>query len=98
MLSLMRIHRGEYGGARDALTSSLEEVAWVRFVVDEDAAAAIDALEEASRLFVRIRAGRAEGAVPLLEEAAGLLRRGGHRTEGPFVSMPSRRSHWSVAG
>jgi hypothetical protein len=155
LLTLMRIFRGEYTGARESLESSLgvflahgmdfeaavalKELVWVRYVLDEDARAAITSLEESSRLFDRIghdwgvalselqlgsvltaskdlekaRArfqlslersrridnwpliaqalqhlgllcilqGRDGDAVVLLEEAAGLLRRGRHRTE-----------------
>ena len=155
LLTLMRIHRGEYGEARESLESSLQvfraegmdfetavalkELAWVQYLLDEDAATAIAALEEASRLFesihhdwgvalaelqlgsvltaagdrtraeerfqrsldysrridnwplmaqglqhlgmIRILAGHAEEAVPLIEKAAILLKQGRHETE-----------------
>ncbi len=70
MLAMMRIRRGEYGGARASLESSLavfraagmefeaavalKEVAWVRYLLDEDAAAAIDSLDEAAGLFAAV--------------------------------------------
>jgi predicted ATPase len=155
LLTLMRMNRGEYGGAREALDSSLKifrgrgmdfeaavtlkELAWVRYLLDEDTEAAIDDLEESSRLFesidhdwgvalseiqlgsvlsasgrrgaaearferslehsrridnwpliaqglqqlavTRIAAERYDEALSMLEEAAALLRRGGHQTE-----------------
>jgi hypothetical protein len=61
LLTLMRIFRGEYTGARESLESSLgvflahgmdfeaavalKELGWVRYVLDEDAQAAMTSLE-----------------------------------------------------
>lgn len=70
LLTLMRIHQGEYGGAQQPLESSLavfraegmdfetavtlKELAWVRYLLGKDNAEAIAALQEASRLFAGI--------------------------------------------
>lgn len=70
LLTLMRIHRGEYDGAREPLASALvvfearsmtfeyavtlKELAWVRYLADDDAAAAVETLERASQLFTSI--------------------------------------------
>ncbi len=67
LLALLRIQRGEFEGAGGALESALsvfprlgmdfeaavtlKELAWVRYLLDEDAEAATTALEEAARLF-----------------------------------------------
>jgi predicted ATPase len=156
LLTLLRIHHGQYEGARTALESALrafhdrgmhfeaavtlKELAWVRYLLERDADAAVEALEEASRLFEsidhdwgvaivetqlgtvlaangdlegaeahhrrslersrsidnepliaaalehvaasRILAGEAGDALPLVEEATELVRRGRHLTEG----------------
>lgn len=70
LLTLLRIHHGEYEGAREALESALsvfrrrgmdfeaavtlKELAWVRYLHESDASTAIAALEEASELFASI--------------------------------------------
>lgn len=154
LLTLMRIHRGEFAGARAALESALavfrtermdfesavtlKELAWVRYAPDADAVA-VSELEESSRLFeeighgwgvalaevqlasvlvadgdlvraeqsirrslacsrgidngpliaqalqhqamIRVLQSRPREVVPLIEEAAQLLREGSHQTE-----------------